>query len=65
MIQMAEWRGKEVGAFEPAKDMGSSRWPSGPKQRVKGIVLSRMIAAESFFLIETWVLEQEICIACS
>lgn len=65
MIQMAEWREKEVGAFEPVKDMGSSRCPRSPKQRDKGIILSRLIAAESFFLFETWALNQEMHIGCS
>lgn len=65
MIQVAEQREKEVVAFEPTKDMGSSRWPRAPKQRVRRVVLSRMIAAEYFFLIETRVLNQEMHIACS
>lgn len=60
MIQVAEQREKEVVAFEPTKDMGSSRWPRAPQQRVRGVVLSRMIAAEYFFLIETHVLNQGI-----
>jgi len=48
MIQITEWREKEVGAFEPAKDTWSRRWPRSPKERVRGIILSRLIAEESF-----------------
>lgn len=48
---MAEWREEEIGAFEPAKDVGSRMWPRSPKQRVRGMVLFRLVAAECFFLI--------------